>query len=50
MFVWLQKAPIIFVISISTAPTEQISVEFDIGDFIKICQETPNLVKIRQKY
>jgi hypothetical protein len=25
-------------------------VTFDIGDFMKICGETPNLVKIGQKY
>jgi DNA-directed RNA polymerase subunit H (RpoH/RPB5) len=35
---------------ISAAPTERISVKFDIGDLIKICRESPNLAQIKQKY
>jgi hypothetical protein len=32
------------------APTGRISVKFFIGDFIKICEDNPKLVKIGQKY
>jgi hypothetical protein len=37
-------------ISVSRSPIEWISVKLILGTSIKICQETPNLVKIRQKY
>lgn len=35
---------------ISTAPTGQIFVDYDFEDFMELCQETPNLIKIRKKY
>jgi hypothetical protein len=33
----------------SKAPLEGISVEFDIGDFVKICRENPDLVNVGKK-
>jgi len=35
---------------VSTAPTGQILVDCDFEDFMKLCQETPNFIKIRKKY
>jgi len=35
---------------IGVAPTEQISVKFEIGDFYGLCVENPSLVTIEQKY
>jgi hypothetical protein len=32
------------------APAGWIFIKFDIGKFINICQETPDFVKIGQKY
>jgi hypothetical protein len=34
---------------ISVAPTGQIYVKFDIGNFMQICQDIQNLVKTEQK-
>lgn len=35
---------------ITAAPTRRISLKFDIGAYMKICQGYVNLVKIGQKY
>jgi len=35
---------------VSTAPTGQILVDYDFEDFMQLCQEIPNLIKIRKKY
>jgi hypothetical protein len=35
---------------VSTAPTGQILADYDFEDFMKLCQETPNMIKIRKKY
>jgi hypothetical protein len=35
---------------ISEAPIGRIFMKLDIGNFTKICRETPDLVKIGQKY
>jgi len=35
---------------ISAAPNGGISMKFDIGNFLKICRETENLLKCEQKH
>jgi hypothetical protein len=37
-------------VCISAAPTERVSVKFDIGDLCVLCPEDPDFVKIRRKH